>query len=445
MEVSVEVSMVQAVTDRWGSPVSGAPGAASRAFDDAVGCLVALSGDPVALADEAAADGQLVMARVLQAYLSLYSTGAAGFGQARKVLVDLDPWGLAAGERELLHVRAAHAWAAGDWERAAGALERALLHDPRDLLALKVAQDLYFFLGDRAGLRDVVERRLAAWPEHLPGWGYVQGMYAFGLEENGRYAEAEARARAALGADAGDVWAAHALAHVFEMTGRQREGVAFLSGSAPDWAGSYFAVHNWWHRALYHLELGEDDEVLALYDGPIRGTRSLEWLDVVDAAALLWRLRLFGVDLGTRPEQLVLDVEGLLGDPVYVFNDWHAVMAAGLSGRRDLCDDLISANRRVSAGTNRKMVDVAGLDLLQGFDAFSRGNWVEAADHLVSAGRHAHVVGGSHAQRDVVELTLIAAYVRSGERSSAEALVTDRLRRKPAAEAAVRRLVAASS
>jgi len=122
-----------------------------------------------------------------------------------------------------------------------------------------------FFLGSRLDLRDVAACVLRAWPAGQPGWGYVQGIYAFGLEENADYRQAEARARTALSENARDVWAVHALAHVFEMEGSQQYGVAFLTATAPDWAPNYFAVHNWWHRALYHLELGEVEEVLALY------------------------------------------------------------------------------------------------------------------------------------------------------------------------------------
>ena len=167
------------------------------------------------------------------------------------------------------------------------------------------------------------------------------------------------------------------------MRGAQRLGVAFLDRTAQDWSSSYFATHNWWHRALYHLELREVDEALALYDGPIRGTRSNEWLDVDDAASLLWRLHLFGVDVGDRARTLFEDVEGLLGEPVAVFNDWHAVMSAGLAGASEVCERLISVNRSARDGTNRRAIDAAGLQLLEGFAAFARGDNDRALRRLV--------------------------------------------------------------
>jgi len=248
------------------------------------------------------------------------------------------------------------------------------------LLALKVAQDLYFFLGNRLELRDTAARVLPAWPRDLPGWGYVQGIYAFGLEENADYRQAEARARAALDHNPRDVWSVHALAHVFEMEGSQRDGVEFLTSSAPDWSPSFFAIHNWWHRGLYHLELGETGEALALYDDPIRAGRSTEWLDDVDAAALLWRLSLFGVDVTERAEQLAADIDDLVSSPVYIFNDWHAVMAFGLAGWHQRADGVMAANMKLTAPTNRA--------------ATVRSPWQQAAGIQIAPARRITVEAG---------------------------------------------------
>jgi tetratricopeptide (TPR) repeat protein len=377
-----------------------------------------------------------VLARVLRAYLALYSTASSGFERARSLVDDLDAWSLSAGERERLHVLAVQSWACGEWERAARFLERALFHDPRDLLALKVGQDLFFFLGKQHSLRDVVGKVFGTWDPECRGYGYVCGMYAFGLEENGQYQAAEQRARRALDENPRDVWAVHAQAHVFEMQGAAQAGIAFLDHCVEDWSSSYFAIHNWWHRALYALELRAVDEAVALFDGPVRGTRSGEWLDMVDAASLLWRLHLFGQDVQDRASTLSGDIEHLLGDPVYVFNDWHAVMAAGLAGSHELSEQLIAVNRSVTGGTNRRSIEAAGLGLLEGFSAFASGDAATALCRLLEVRPRAHAVGGSHAQRDVVDLTIMAAAARVGDAGVAEALLADRLKRRPSGKAA---------
>jgi len=432
--------MGKAFADRWGVPVRAGSADAVALLDAAIEDLAALAGDPVADADAAvAADDGLVLGHIYRAYLQLYGTTPEGVTAASEILKPLDE--AVMGERELHHLRAARHWIEGDWEATTRSLERALLCHPRDLLALKVAQDLYFFLGNRLELRDTAARVLPAWPRELPGWGYVQGIYAFGLEENADYRQAESRARAALEHNPRDVWSVHALAHVFEMEGNQRDGVDFLTASAPDWSASYFAIHNWWHRGLYHLELGEIGEALALYDDPIRAGRSTEWLDVVDAAALLWRLSLFGVDVTERAEQLAADIDDLVSSPVYIFNDWHAVMAFGLARNAERTERVIASNRHLAAPTNAGAAERAGLALLEAFAAFAAGHPARAIDLLIDIRPRANAVGGSHAQRDVIDLTLIAAAARSGDDSLARALVTERVARKPTAEAAARQLI----
>src|SRR5215467_1336785 len=361
--------MGKAFADRWGVPVRAGREDAVTLLNEAIEELAALAGDPVAKADAAvAADDSLVLGHIYRAYLQLYGTTPEGVTAAGEILKRLDETVM--GERELHHLRAARYWAEGDWEATTRSLERALLCDPRDLLALKVAQDLYFFLGNRLELRDTAARVLPAWTRDRPGWGYVQGIYAFGLEENADYRQAESRARAALDHNPRDVWSVHALAHVFEMEGNQRDGVDFLAASAPCWSASFFAIHNWWHRGLYHLELGEIGEALALYDNPIRATRSTEWLDVVDAAALLWRLSLFGADVTERAEQLAADIDDLVSSPVYIFNDWHAVMAFGLAGNTERTERVVASSRQLSAPTNAAAAGRAGLALLEAIAEF---------------------------------------------------------------------------
>jgi hypothetical protein len=270
-------------------------------------------------------------------------------------------------------------------------------------------------------------------------------MYAFGLEENGDYAQAELFARAALHHNPRDVWANHALAHVFEMEGRIDEGIRFLTESVPHWSSSFFAVHTWWHQALYHLERAEFDAALSLYDGPIRGVRSLEWVDLIDAASLLWRLSLYGVDVRDRSVTLAADLAQVIDAPTYIFNDWHAVMAFGLAGRVDLDEQLLSGNRRKAVGTNRTAAAQAGVALLEGFSSFAAGRFNRAIDLLTDVRSCAHVVGGSNAQRDVVDLTLIAAATRAGEHGMARQLVAERVTRRPGTAAAGGRLLAGNA
>ena len=436
---------IDQLEDRWGVPVRTGSERALEAFERAVHELVVLAGDPVGSAEACvAADEGCSLGHLVLAYLNCYAMSPAGVRAAVASCAAASGRPIEAGGREDCHLRAALAWAGGEWGEAAHWLERALELHPWDLLALKVGQDLAFFMGDRDRLLAVVAGVVDHWPIGSVGWGYVRAMEAFGLEEHARYGPAEDLARTALGADAADVWAVHALAHVLEMQGRAHEGIEFLTASAADWSSSFFAVHNWWHRALYHLELGEIDAALALYDGPVRSGGAEQWLNAVDAASLLWRIALCGGVVGGRAGALADDVELLVDDPVSCFDDWHAVMALGLAGRHAAAADVVAASRERAHGTNKAALATAGLAVMEGFAEFAGGRFSLAADRLGEARAHALVVGGSNAQRDVIDLTLLAAAARADDEPLVASLVAERERLRPTAGDAARRLVAAN-
>jgi hypothetical protein len=431
--------MVRTFRDRYGVSVTGADEGAVALLDEAVETLVALTGDPVAAADTAAAaDPHLHLARCVQAYLLCFTASERGCAAARSLLSDSP---LPVTDRERAHHNAAESWAAGDLESATLHLERALLHDPRDLLALKIAQDLYFFLGDQVNLRQVVARVLPAWKRESPGTGFVEAMYAFGLEECGSYRAAERHGRAALAAFPNDVWGAHAVIHVLEMEGRQGEGTAFVAATEADWNHSFFAVHNWWHSGLYRLEMRQEPDALAVYDGPIRSAGLATPLDRVDASSLLWRCSLQGVDPGFRAAELSESFGADLDDSTYCFNDWHACMALGLAEQFDVARELLAVVAGRAIGTNRFVLKQAGLDLLGGFLAFSCGDFPRAVELLGRSRPAARVVGGSHAQRDVIDLTLLAAAAAARQDGLVQTLFAERVARKPTAEAAARRVI----
>ena len=147
-----------------------------------------------------------------------------------------------------------------------------------------------------------------------------------------------------------DGWAQHAVAHVIKMQGRPRDGIAWMRANPDAWSkDSFFQVHNWWYLALYHLELGEIDEVLVLFDGPIHGPRSPMVLDLIDASALLWRLHLRGVDVGDRWSTVADGWLPVAAAGNYAFNDLHAVMALAVAGRGDVVKDVLDTQQAAMA------------------------------------------------------------------------------------------------
>ncbi|HYE41979.1 MAG TPA: tetratricopeptide repeat protein, partial [Caulobacteraceae bacterium] len=232
------------------------------------------TGDPVAAMDRALADSpDFAMAYMAKAYMLAIGTNPS-VQQMAGVAYEAAS-GLPMNERERAHLKVLGLFFSGEIRAAGRVLEDIAIAWPRDVLALQVGQLADFLVGDSRMLRDRIARALPAWSPAMPDWHAVQSLLAFGLEECGDYARAEAAGLESLAHDRRNTWAHHAVAHCFEMQGRRREGAAWMRSLMPDWSvDSSFAVHNSWHLALFHLGLGEIDETLRLYDGPIYGTPS---------------------------------------------------------------------------------------------------------------------------------------------------------------------------
>src|SRR5262249_31139216 len=133
-----------------------------------------------------------------------------------------------AGSREQGLAAAARRLVDGDWDTACAVFDRVLVEHPRDAFAIQSAHVMDFFRGDALNLRNRVSRVLPHWSPGVPGYSYILGMHAFGLEECNQYPQAEDAGRRALSLQPKDGWAVHAVTHVMEMQGRIDEGIAWL-------------------------------------------------------------------------------------------------------------------------------------------------------------------------------------------------------------------------
>lgn len=426
--------------DHTGHRVSGATPASLDAYEQAARELLCMVDDPVASIDRAiAASPEMTMAHVLKAWLHLLGTEPAALPVARQALAAAAR--LAADDRERRHIDAAQALVNGRWRDAALRLEDLNLRWPRDTLALQAGHQLDFFLADSRMLRDRIARALPAWDPGVPGWHAVLGMHAFGLEETGDYDAALAQGERSVELQPRDSWGWHAVAHVHEMRHAPRDGIAWLQPSSAIWApGSFLGCHNWWHLALYHLELDDHAEVLRLYDAAIGGTGSGVVLDMIDASAMLWRLMLRGVDVGDRWAPLAERWAPLADSGWYAFNDLHAMMAFVGAGRADDQRRVLDAQRAVigSDGDNALFTRDVGHPAALAVQAFGAGDHGRAAALLRGIRSQAQRFGGSHAQRDLIDLTLLEAALRAEDRPLAVGLAAERRALRPASPLALR-------
>jgi tetratricopeptide (TPR) repeat protein len=332
------------------------------------------------------------------------------------------------------HASAARAWLNGD-SAAAAALYGTILTDwPHDVLALAVAHALDFHLGRRPVMRDRIAKVLPLWTAAVPGYASVLAMYAFALEENGQYRQAEKIARRALALDPKHAGAIHVVVHAMEMLGHVHDGLAFLAAVESAWGkGTGLSIHLAWHRALFHLDAGDPKSALAIYDRQIATTGSVDMSALADGSALLWRLYLRDIEVSDRWRPLA-DRWAMhnLADarPFYVV---HAMMAFAAAGRTAAALRLFEALPSIDVKLASSLIpeDALAAPLCEALLAFARSDYAECVEWLKHVQHIAHRCGGSLAQCDLIHLTFTEAALRARQARLGHALVAQRTARKP--------------
>ena len=426
--------------DARDNPCSSAFAAARDAAEQALWRMMSFYDTPLADLDHAMAeDPGWALPHIMKAGFLLSLTEAplqheadAHLSHARALLTHATP-------REKAHLEAVQMVLEGRWQQACRVWDELLVDHPRDALALQWAHLWDFYRGDATGLRQRPARALPEWDVTDALYPHVLALHAFGLEESNLYAQAEEAGRRALAAEPRAPWAVHAVAHVMEMQGRFEDGAAWLRSHQPVWAeGNGFAGHLWWHKALFRLEALDYEGVLRLLDTHLSGAALQITLQRVDAASMLWRLHLLGEDVATRCQTLLAG--WTLDDTVaghYAFNDVHAVLAMLGAGEVAHAESWVArcAQRALmpsdASRSNHLMAREVGLPLMRGLLALARGDADGAVDLIAPVRGTAARFGGSHAQRDLIDQTLLAAAALGGRRNLGRALLNERTMAKP--------------
>jgi tetratricopeptide (TPR) repeat protein len=336
--------------------------------------------------------------------------------------------------RERMHVDALDAWSAGDLDRLFAIWEAILAVHPTDVLALRLAHYKYFWTGRARDMLASIQRVAPMWGRELPGYGPMLGCRSFAHEECGEYAAAEDAGRAAIEIDPGDLWAAHAVAHVMEMQGRLHDGITWLEGLVRHWhAANQLLHHLWWHRALFHYERREFDQVLALYDQQFRNMDSALTksqpdfiIDVQNAASMLFRLERQGVDVGERWIEIADKAEPRIGDCLSVFTLPHWMMALAATGREDVAGRMLDGMRTYANGgqSNAAVVRDIALPISEAVLAHRRGEHSAALDRMRPIIAETQRMGGSHAQHDVLRQIFLDCAMAAGAADDVRLVLT---------------------
>jgi hypothetical protein len=423
--------------DSRGLPMTASSAEAAQLFDATLAAYCGLRRDTGERLKRAlAADPQLVLGHVIKGYfMLLFATRAMvprAASAARAAAGAIESCG--ATPRETRHLAALEAWIGGELDGAVSHWQAILEADPRDLMALKLAQYGAFYLGQSRRMLAATEGACRAWDEGAPGFGFTLGCHAFSLEECGALDEAERTGRRAVALEPADIWAAHAVAHVAEMEDRAEDGLAWIAAHERDWSDvNNFVFHVRWHRCLFLLAQGRDDDTLALYDREVRAESSDDYLDISNAVSLLWRLEQEGVAVGARWTELASHARAHQGDHCLVFADLHYLMALAASGDGDgvaRWQAGAHAHAAASGDDAARVLKAAGLALAAATLAHRGGDWRGVVETLAPIRRDIARIGGSHAQRDLYDEMLIDAALRA-DPALAQALLAERLARRP--------------
>jgi hypothetical protein len=327
----------------------------------------------------------------------------------------------AAGERDVAqdvraHLGAAQAWVRGNPVLAAERYASILNTWPHDLLALRLAQSCYFFLGWHERLCWIVDAVMRAWSAEEEGFDFVLAMAAFVHAEHGDAAYAEALGRQALAKDPACPLGVHSVAHAIAEAGRPRHGAQWMREQHAHWAReSRMRTHNAWHLAMFDAEDGNVGSALRILDAWLLPATAESQLDACDATALLWRLEREGVECAGRWQRVSDAFDRTLTPGFWPFVDLHAALAHLSAKKHTRMRALVHAIEHCAQGTSYAALRARHITQpgVRALVAWSEGRYGEAAADLAGLRPKLSEAGGSSVQLEVFKHIERAASVPS--------------------------------
>ncbi|HEY7467498.1 MAG TPA: hypothetical protein VIB47_12470 [Dehalococcoidia bacterium] len=420
-------------TDRYGLPLSTASQAAADAFVEGIDLMLSNNPDPAACfqaaiaADEGFAIAHAALGMTLQLRMDAQGS-AVELDRSRELM-----GGTSEREQSLINAVARPGFVGrGGPIEALPLLEEHIAAFPRDYLAANRYTQTLFFSGQPEA-RERARGRLARLePVLSDDWAYLGG-YAFILEEHAEYAEAQRFSERSLELYPRNAGAAHVVSHVNYENNRHAGGSDWLKTWLRDYdrrAGLH--CHLSWHLALFELSQGHYKRAMQVYDediAPATGTP----VKLADMSSFLWRLRLYGCAEGELDWAAITPLaEPAAASPAATFFAAHAALWA--AARHDDATLTAMADKLRDLGAKgHPIAATVVLPLVQGIAAFSHGDYEEAVRQIEPIADEIVRIGGSHAQREVFEDTLLGAYLRGGRYDKAEAMLRRRLARRASA------------
>lgn len=419
-------------TDRYDLPITTSSQQALDAYiAGADGVLMAGASDKADLRRAIAADPDFALAHIALARASFIvadvATAREGVAKARALASRLTP-------REQSHINALALAMEGKPVDAYAATREHLATYPRDAMVAAPATGVFGLIGfsGRQGREPEQLEFLEPLRKHLAGDWWFQAVYAFALEELGRLDEALDQIERSMAANPRNAHGAHIKAHTLYEMGRDKIALDYLEG----WMSAYprdgmMHCHISWHIALFALILGDLDKAWRVYDTGVRpgGAWGPALNVATDAPAFLWRAELAGHARKPEAWQAVnAYVHKSFPKAGIAFVDVHRALSAVAAGdTASIVPIVAELEERAARAPTGDVVP----RLAKGLVAYGKGDWPAAIAVLEPVLAETVRIGGSRAQRDVIENTLIAAYLKAGQKNKAQALVARHTDRHP--------------
>ena len=411
------------MNDSRGLLVSGADPASVAAVDAFSRGLLAMEGGLNGVLDAALAAPGCAQLQIYAALFSLYAGTRQGNREATQWRDRAEPAlkGVQGRERRLFEVL--DFWLHDDLESAMQGLEHITSEYPRDLVAAKTCEFLYYLTGQhRAGKR--YRAQMEKLIRHNQDEAEAFGMYAFSLELSGEYEEARSQADKALSLRPESAWTHHALAHAAIMTDDLARGRREQEGFLSTWTHSPYSIHghNAWHLALFRLLDGDEDGALQLFHDVIWGQTPDSLSEQVDAVSLLWRMEMAGLEIDEKIWQEVAEACALFsGEAMNPFVAAHQAHALARVGRDEDVQSLrqaVDRSARAQPEARCAVWSEVGIPVVDAAIAWARRDAPAVVECLEPAIREIPRVGGSDAQDDLFRITLMKALEKVGRTES---------------------------
>lgn len=417
------------LTDRYGLPLSTTVAAARDAYVEGVDLLLTVYPGAAAAFDRAiAADPGFALPHIGKARTFQLAGNLAAMRESLATALSLSEGGSA---RDLSHINVFRHLFAGQAVAALAALRAHVEMWPRDALVLSLAANQ----GGLIGMSGLPGRELGLVdflgpiaPHYGEDW-WFEAHYGMALSEIGRHDAARPKIERSLAQVRRNAYGAHAFAHLCYETGERDSGIAFMRDWLPlyDRGGGLFGHLNW-HLGLFELHAGNLEGGLRLYNDAFCADdhRGAVHQKLSDSSSFLWRSELAGHPRDhARWAKLVDYAREKIPRPGFSLADWHVALAfaaagddAALEGWVQAIEELVKAGRYPSGST----IPAAA----RAFAAFQRGDDAAAIELIVPMLPDRERMGGSRAQVDLVEATLLRAYLNAGRDAEARRLLADR-------------------